>query len=341
MKLIEVAECLIEKIKKDYDGDVSLVHVHGSYFYNDTHDFSDLDIFFVPKTIRGLNLSQTFILNGIGFDYFALSWERLKRIANHDELFVSLITGGEVLYYHSQEDLDRFNKLKEKAGSAVSRERLVDKGKEIMKEIHKEYFSIISSNDMTKIRKTVINIISNAAFLLSQINSTPINRGRRHLKNEIMSMKIIPEDFENIYEKLFTETDIREIRELLFTFICNMEKLLPVKIHGTIYDNFKGFYEEMVQKYNQIYNACDTGDIYTPLYASVELTREIEELLERSNSSFNLPDIVGSYDPVNLGKIKETAKKHQEEFVKVLEQNGVRIMSFNGMDEFREFLEYL
>jgi len=132
-----------------------------------------------------------------------------------------------------------------------------------------------------------------------------------------------------------------EIRELLFAFICNVEKLLPVKVHGTIYDNFKGFYEEMIQGYNRIYHACDTGDIYTPLYSSVELTTEIENLFERSNSSFTLPDMVGSYDPEDLGKIKETAKRHQEEFVKVLEQNGVRIRSFKDINEFRQFLEYL
>ena len=156
-----------------------------------------------------------------------------------------------------------------------------------------------------------------------------------------MSMKKIPEEFETMYEEFFTETDISKIRELLFTFICNVEKLLPQKIYGTFYDNFKGFYEEMIQYYNKIYHACDTGDIYTPLYASVELTTEIEELFERSNCSFTLPDMVASYDPQNLGKIKETAKKHQEEFVKVLKENGIRIRSFNGIDELKKFLEYL
>ena len=341
LELIEVAECLVDKIKKDYDGDVSLVHIHGSYFYNDTHDLSDLDLYFVPKTERGYSLSHTFILNGIGYDYFALSWDRLERIANHNEKLESIITDGEVLYYHSQDDLIRFNKLKEKAGNIIAREKLIDNGKEIMKEIHKEYFNIVYSNDISEIRKAVIVIINKASFLLTLINSTPIKRGRKHLKSEILSMKIIPEDFENTYNRFFTETDISAIRELLFGFICNIEKLLPHKVSGTFYDNFKGFYEEMIQSYNKIYHACDIGDIYTPLYTSVELTEEIEELFERSNCSFTLPDIIGSYDPQNLEKIRETAKKHQEEFVKILKDNGIRIRSFNGIDELKQFLEKL
>ena len=341
MELIEVAECLVEKIKKDYQNDVSLVHVHGSYFYKDTHDLSDLDLYFVPKSIRGYYLGQTFIINGIGYDYWALSWDRLERIANHEENNASLITDGEILYYNSEEDLERFNKLKEKAGGLIDREKLVDRGKEIIKEIHREYFNIVNSGNIAEVRKAVIAIINNVSFLLSQINSTPIKRGRKHLKNEIMGMKIIPEDFAVIYEKFFKETDISVIRELLFTFICNVETLLPNKISGTFYDNFKGFYEEMVQSYNRIYHACDTGDIYTPLYASVELTTEIEKLFERSNCSFTLPDLIGSYDPKNLGKMKEVAKNHQEELVKVLKENGIRIRTFNGIDELKKFLEDL
>jgi predicted nucleotidyltransferase len=150
MKLTEIAESLINKIKKDYAGDVSLVHVHGSYFYKDTHDLSDIDLYFVPKTKRGYNLGQTFILNGIGCDYWALSWERLERIANHEEKIASIITDGEILYYHSEEDLERFNKLKERAENITDKNKFINKGKEIMKDIYKEYFKLIKSDSITE-----------------------------------------------------------------------------------------------------------------------------------------------------------------------------------------------
>jgi hypothetical protein len=99
MEPFEAVEILVEKIKKDYSGDVSLVHVHGSYFYNDTHELSDIDLYFVPKTERGFKLGQTFILNGIGFDFWALSWDRLERIANHEEKITSIITDGKIVYW--------------------------------------------------------------------------------------------------------------------------------------------------------------------------------------------------------------------------------------------------
>jgi hypothetical protein len=42
-------------------------------------------------------LRHTFILNGIGFDYLALSWENLEKVANLELNFVSMITEGKIL----------------------------------------------------------------------------------------------------------------------------------------------------------------------------------------------------------------------------------------------------
>jgi len=339
MNLIEIADCLIEKIKKDYDGDVSLVHVHGSYFYNDTHALSDLDLYFVPKTRRGYNLALTFILNGIGFDYWALPWERLERIANHEEKTVSIITDGKILYYHSEEDLERFNKLKNKASNIADKEKFKNNGKEIMKDMYKHYFRIANSNDITEIRKGIIEIMDTLSFTLAQINCTPIKRGRKYLLNEILSMELIPDGFEDIYEKLFAEKDIEIIKELLYLLILNTEKLLGNNDKSTFLENFNGFYEEMIQHYNKIYHACETGDKYTPLFAGVEITGEIEELFKKSGCSYKLPDMIAAYDPDDLGKIKEMAKKQQEYFESVLRENGVKLKAFNNIDDLRNYLE--
>jgi len=339
--LIKIAEVLIEKIKKDYNGDVSLVHVHGSYIYHDTHGLSDLDLYLVPKTARGFNLGKTFILNGIGIDYFALSWERLERIANHEERNVSIIADGEIIYYHSKEDLERFNRLREKAVNVIDRERYTENGREILESLYGDYFKIAHGGDLSETRKAAIGIINKTAFLLAEINFTYIKRGRKHLKNEIMSMRNVPDNFENIYEKIFAEKDNEKLKKLLYTLICNTEKLFPKEKPETFSDTFGGFYEEMIQHYNKIYHACDSGDIYTPLYAASELASEIEELFDRCRCAHTLPDMAGAYDPDDLQKIKAAAKKHQEAFVNILADNGLTPRTFRDMDELKKFLDTL
>lgn len=70
MSVIRAAELLIEKISKDFKDDIALVVIMGSYIYGETHSRSDLDMFFVPNTERGYNLAFTFVIDGIGFDYY-------------------------------------------------------------------------------------------------------------------------------------------------------------------------------------------------------------------------------------------------------------------------------
>jgi hypothetical protein len=92
MDLSRVADVLIDKIKKDYRDDIALVVIMGSYVYKDTHSKSDLDLYFVPKTGGGRNLGMVFIIDGIGFDFWPISWERLEGIADHNERITSIIT---------------------------------------------------------------------------------------------------------------------------------------------------------------------------------------------------------------------------------------------------------
>jgi predicted nucleotidyltransferase len=338
MELIEVANILIEKIKKDYNGDVSLVNIYGSYLNNDTHKFSDLDLFLVPKTERGYNLGRTFILNGIGYDFWALSWDRLERIARHNEgSRYSIITDGKVIYNNTEDDLIRFNKLKDIANEHYSN---IENAKAILGNLYAEYFRLIKIDDLTNIRKSIIDIIYELSDLLVEINGKPIKRVRKHQKQEILNMALVPEDFSMIYDKLFTENDFNAIKGLLHTLIINTEKLLinPNKENSTFRDLFSGFYEEMIQHYNKIFYACDTGDIYTPLFASVELTEEIDRLLMECNCTYKLPDMVGEYDSTNLSKIKEAAKRHQIEFTGLLKKNDIHVTEFNDINELKEYL---
>ena len=82
MDLIKVADLLIDKIKRDYKNDIAIVALCGSYIYGDTHQKSDLDFYFIPKTERGYEMSQCFILEDIGFDFWGMSWERAKSLAD-------------------------------------------------------------------------------------------------------------------------------------------------------------------------------------------------------------------------------------------------------------------
>ncbi|MCL2670909.1 MAG: nucleotidyltransferase domain-containing protein [Clostridiales bacterium] len=343
MELRKLADILVDKIKRDYRDDVSLVHVHGSYAYNDTHARSDLDMYYVPKTPRGFKLGCTFILDGIGCDIWALPWERLERIAAHEERIASIITEGELLYYGTEEDLTRFEKLKKQAADTSDRKAYMTRARKALDLACKDGFLLQNAQTMPQIRIHTIGMLYHLSFALAQFNQTPIRRGRGLLKKEILDMPLVPEDFAMLYDRLFTGGEPCAIKDAAGALLQNTDKLMTVGMRTdrpTPFPNlFGGWYEEMIQHYNKIYHACKIGDVYTPLFAAVEFTQELNEMLQEAGVAPALPDMAAAYDSNDLEKIAAAARAHQAAFEALLLDNGVRSLRFSTLEEVERFLD--
>jgi len=343
MDLQKLADILIDKIRRDYQNDISIVHVHGSHAYGDTHERSDLDLYFVPKTPHGFQLGCSFILDGIGCDFWALSWERLEQIAAHEEKTASIITEGQVLYYGSEEDFARFERLKACAVDVSDRNAWFRRARKILDEAYKDGFLLQNAESLSEVRTHAIGMLYNLSFALAQLNQVTVKRGRRLLKQEILSMPLVPKDFAALYETVFFSNDMPSIKMVCITLLQNTETLVAETIKAAhpaeeFAGVFDGWYEEMIQSYNKIYHACETGDVYTPLFAGVEFSSELAQLLKQTGISPELPDMVAAYDNGNLNQIAEAARRHQAMFETLLHENGVRPLRFSNFEEVENFL---
>lgn len=347
MQLSYIAELLINKIKKDYENDVAVAVIYGSTIYNDTHSRSDLDLFFVPKTERGNRLDFTFILDGIGFDFWSISWERLERIANHDERITSIITEGKVIYCASDADRDRFNEIKKKAIDTSDLNKFLDKASAKLNIVYKDFYHLQKATTLSDIHKVAINIVYGISDVLALLNRTPIKRGRGKLKAEIMNMPLVPEQFSELYDTAFFSSDIDAIKQAYSKLFENTRALFieeyakHAELHS-FFDALSGFYEELISAYNKIYHACEIGDPVTVLFASVELTNEIEQAFNGTGvSTEELPDLVSAYHPDNLSELCRVAHEHQNIFVEILRANGITLREFKDFDELEAFLASL
>lgn len=347
MELIRAAEILIEKIKKDYRDDVALVIIMGSYIYNDTHSMSDLDLYYIPKTERGNKLGFTFIIDNIGFDFWPISWERMEHIANFEEKTTSIITEGKILYCSSQTDMERFEKIKNEASDVSDREKFIQKAKEKLDGAYKDYFKLSGARTFYDACIYGIGIMYTVTYALALLNCITVKRGRGKLKQEILNMPLIPDNFSALYDAAFGVKDIGTLSDIYRKLIDNTESLIfgeeqKYKKSSPIADVLKGFYEESINFYNKIYHACETGDKVTALFASVELTCEIKDVLKGTDISPKiLPDIISAYDPDNLNHLALSVKNHQAKFVELLTENGVVIRKFKGFNELKSYLDLL
>ena len=109
-----------ERARTSFGGDISLVAIYGSHINGTDQEWSDVDCYFIPKTDRGRAFGLDFILAGVRFDIFPLSWERLQGIAHLQEPLVPLVGDAVLLYSDSQEDTDRFQALQRELAACLA-----------------------------------------------------------------------------------------------------------------------------------------------------------------------------------------------------------------------------
>lgn len=106
-----LVQWLEQTVNRDYIGKVSLVCLYGSHINGTAGEMSDVDCYFIPKTEDGLTLARTFLLEGVGYDIFPMTWQRLERIAALEDSHQPLVGDVQVLYADSPEDLSRLQDL--------------------------------------------------------------------------------------------------------------------------------------------------------------------------------------------------------------------------------------
>lgn len=343
MELMRAADILIEKIEKDYKNDIALVVMMGSNIYNDTHSRSDLDMYFVINTPRGSELGMTFIIDGIGFDFWPISWTRLEKIANHEERITSIITEGRIIYYSSEEDLKKFQDLREKALDVSDGKKFIEKSRKVFDQVYKKYFMMETKEKLFEVRRLGLGIIYLLAWSLALLNRTTIKRGRGKLKTEILNMVLSPDNFENEYDLIFDSNNIYEVKKSIHNLIINTENLISreeTKIRETFNfkDQLNGFYEELINNYNKIYHACEAGDHVTVLFAASEIEQEIEDAFSGTGVSIDdLTKLVDKFNKDDLYNFIKTAELHQKSFEDLLKNKGVEIRIFKDFEELEEY----
>ncbi len=339
MDRIKVAQAFIEKIKNEYPDDISLVVLCGSYVYNDIHEKSDLDFYFIPKTQRGYELATTFLIEDISFDFWGLSWERATSMANYDEENVSIIVGGRVIYYSSDEDLERFRSL-QLMGQQFSDE---DFRKKSLRELNKCYgffFDMLCfENDLHNVKSMAINILRTLSFSIALLNCTCVKRGWGKLLSEINAMEIVPVDFGKLYLSLLESNNCADIIQMSKQIIKNTKDAIdskrPEKAGLKFTDTFSNFYEEMKSYYYKIIHACEINDYQTVVLASSALENLIISLLKATSTDFSkLPKLLTSINTDDLKDFISLIELHEKCFLEILKNNNVTITQYENIEMF-------
>ncbi|MBS4219927.1 nucleotidyltransferase domain-containing protein [Bacillus sp. FJAT-49711] len=336
----ELLESIIDVINTKYSNDVSILFIYGSVVNGTANENSDLDMIFVPSTERGWNLATTFILNGSGNDLWGVNWERLESFANFEDMRVSILANSRLVYYASEEDGERYDKLKrqiEKIQKGPITPELIEKANQHLIAAKRNYAELCLGN-LTAAGEILFEISDTLCLL----NHTFLHFGAKQMLKELSKLQRLPEGFNEIFQKVVTVKDNEHIQKACFDLINCVEVFFKTIKNEMIplvpISHFKGLYEELSSHWNKIRYSCEKGDTLSAFLAASNLQAELDHVQEQTGIHNPNLKFIDHYDPDNLSSLARAANKAEETFVRILKESNVPIVSFNNIEDFKDML---
>ncbi len=354
LNVFDVADVLVEDVKRRFADSIAIVAYYGSYANGTATPRSDLDFFFIPDDLAAFDASLQFIVDGIGFDFWPISWARAERIASFDEPIVSVIADCRVLYSRSPADLARFEGLREKIRSASrpeSRDKMLNKAQNLLRDCYLHLHGLgkaSAQGDLPKARRSAARLASSAVWCLALANQTYLKKGMGQNAPEVAALRLKPRDLAQLLQAISSSESCAGIVEACESLIERISDLLEreesaASPTAAFADALEGFHEEALGTYNKIWTACERGDRETAFYASLRLQEELESVLEDCEGrgayeKLGLPSLAEAYDPNDLSSTSRAVSRLEERFRGVLKARGVRLKEFGSVDALRKYL---
>lgn len=332
---------ILEKIKTEYPEDIALLLIYGSYVNGTANELSDVDFYFIPKTERGNALSKTFIINGIGYDLFPMSWERVKGISEFKEPLSPLLGNVRIEYYHTEQDLLQFRQHQQKLQAHLADEKYM---REIATRNLDKAMSQYTKMLLTPNYKTARTGSGEILLLLSDavayLNQTYFRNGLKKQLPDLESMSLKPEGYTDLYKAVIEAKTIETIHQqslkILQVTSQWLEMCSPINTRprSRNYNDLKCVYEELLSTWNKVKICCQEGNKELAFVSG----NSLQSVFTWVSEDYDIPayDIMSSYDPEDLLSFENKAEAIRLEVVAFLEEQGLELKDYPTFDEFKE-----
>ncbi len=334
-----------ERARTSFGGDISLMAIYGSHVNGTDQEWSDVDCYFIPKTDRGRAFGLDFILAGVGYDIFPLSWERLQGIAHLQEPLVPLVGDAVLLYSDSQEDTDRFQALQRELAACLA-------DKAYCRRMCEERFyraaaqrQLGDSGDFSTQRKCAGQLLLDGAEALAFHNGTYFHAGLKRHGQELEAMEKKPAGFLRRYRQVMEAESPGALQKASEDFLTCLgeffglpwkavpgERPLPSGEKEENLAELSAWYEECSSLFCKLRVCREREQRELAFLSGVCLQRELDELA----ASYAVPAyaLLEAYHWADLTPLVETADRIERDLVDRIVRSGGRIKRFASFPEF-------
>lgn len=346
----KLTQWVIDKIEKNYGDDIDLlVGIQGHSIDGDQHGVC-FD-FFVPATERGCELTQTFIIDGIGHDLYPRSWERLENSVALNDMCL-LLDQATILWARNNGAVQRFEDCRRRMWEHLKDDSYVyGKALECMDKALEIYRSVIFEEKIYRVRSEINCIhesLSKAvAFLNHTYAESAIFTEAQAYNDSINSrlyycpeMKIVPDGFFTYAQVLLEVTDVEQLKAAIFALLKTTREFIlarkPAEKCGAKtevdYGAFLEWYQEMSLTWKRLRYFCDNNMVEEAYTDACYLQEEF--LYIAQDFKMEELNLLDSFNPKNLSLLKNRADMLEKIILDVFKAQNIQLRSFANVDEF-------
>lgn len=360
----QILEIIKSKILEEYKDDILLLVSYG--INSNPSGNAGIRLYFISKNEKGRRLSTQFIIEGVSYDVFPMSWERLIANAAMDSPQGYLLLDTEVIYCADEEALNKFEDLKNSLKIVLSGEydmALLNKAYEYFNETY------IYLYNMEKYRECISSVKLESAKLLNKIanalafaNNTYYKNGNGATLRDSLKLERIPKEYKDLVEEIVFSNSSKEIHSKSVRLVENTRELLlnikREKKQPELFETlFEGYYEELKKSINKCKYALNEEAYYEVFELFAYMQEEVGQFIGKVYEGIWYDDrnafieYKQYFNNVFEGGLLELLcnKNHEEilmaidEFeenlISLIKKNHIELLDFKSLKDFEAYFK--
>lgn len=344
----QVVKWIRDTVAHDYADDIDIVALYGSYINGTANPLSDVDTYFIPATDKANQFCQTFIIEGVGYDIFPMTWERVAELANFNESIIPCLGNAEILYSTSKETAARFKALQKTLKANLSNQEFMRKrARERYLRASQLHAELLNLNKMSAVRTHAGYLLMMLAEATAYENQTYFQKGTKKQFDDLQTLERLPDDFLSLYIAAIATASAGEIKTRCAEILENTRVFLnyaatsaaqPVSVllarKPVDYQVLAAMYMEMSSTFNKIYVCCEAGNAVLAYLSAVSLQSVFDDIA-REFEFVHYESLLEAYDFSDLRPLKAEAKAIEADLVKRITDGGGVIKRYASFEAFQ------
>lgn len=292
--------------------------IYGSYVNGTANSRSDVDCYFIPKTERGYSFAADFMIDGVGYDIFPISWERVGRIADLQERMKDNLANDVYVKKIAVRKCEEASRLCA-----------------LLKQQHKT----------AQVRRLAGLLIMTLADTVAADHHSYYHFGLKKQYEELQNLvpevpKHIVDGYRKVVEAASAE-DVVKYAVSMYEDVCRSigaEISLPQVFESPVAAANKidaaclaQFYEEVSATFQKVYVCCESGNYILACLTAVCLQQELDGIRQAGCPVY---DLLSGFYYKDLCGLSETVRRTEEDFVQFITQNGGHIKKYDSFEQF-------